>query len=77
MFDPSKGVNLPNYLKCQKRISDASINSKFVFSPNRLVTTEVFQTLMKFKNKRLIHGPPGISKTTSIILYCYLNRYIN
>jgi hypothetical protein len=49
----------------------------FPFCPNRDVTPAIFRILRRFREKSIIYGPRGISKTTSIIFYCYLSRMIS
>ena len=47
MFDPYKGIILPEFLRTQARITDELISSKgkekklFSFCPNRFVTLQV------------------------------------
>lgn len=82
MFHPNKGIILPDCFQIQKRITDEIIFDKdnigkFSFFPKRLVTLQVFNILRTFKNRSLLYGAPGISKTTSIIFYSYLNYLIS
>ncbi len=50
---------------------------KFSFFPNRFVTLKMFKNIRSFQSKSLIYGSPGVSKTTSAILYSCLNYVIN
>lgn len=79
MFDLSEGIKLPENLYVQARIRCArsSVHSHFTFLPNRLVTNQVFKTLLSFNAMTMLHGPLGISKSANIIFFCYLNYLIN
>ena len=49
-----------------------------MFTPSLSVTTPIFNALNEqFEGPHFIHGSYGISKTTSIVLYCHFSYIIN
>ena len=79
MLNPEKGIELPPYLSVQQRIEGGKLSSLlYPFFPNRIVTTQMFNTIINsLPVKLLVHVRAGISKTGAIIMYCYLSKIVS
>jgi hypothetical protein len=50
-----------------------SANSSFIFCPNIMVTSKIFNIIRQNGQKIIIFGGFGVSKSVSLALLCHLN----
>lgn len=73
------GVQIDKKLLQQMRIENATchFNSAFVYYPNFTVTSPIFRKLYSSREKELLTGSFGMSKTISITLFLLLSNIIH